>query len=117
MLFVLLLFSCATMLHAQTTSPCNDSMFIKLKARGVENLSEQEISYLNQKELECKAFLNANKVDNTKLAEANQAVQSRQTDRRRSNASHAAYKAKKGFGNLLVIAIATFGVLYALEKL
>lgn len=92
-------------------------MFIKLKARGVENLSEQEISYLNQKELECKAFLNANKVNNTELAQANQAVQSLQTDRRRSNASHAAYKAKKGFGNLLVIAIATLGLMFALEKL
>jgi len=61
--------------YSQTTeSPCNDPKFLELKKKGVENLSESEIVYYNQKEKECTLFMNSNQSNTSELAKVNDAI-------------------------------------------
>jgi len=59
---------------AQTSSPCDDLKFLELKKRGVENLSESEMTYYSQKEKECDQYLKASQNNSKVLAQVNSEI-------------------------------------------
>ena len=116
LVLILSLFS-YTSLSAQTSSPCNDSLYLKLKSRGVENLSENEIAYLSQKENECRTYTNSLTVDKSKVEAANQAIVQKRNYEERERRDSRNYRLKKGTGKFISMVIIFGALLYALKKL
>jgi len=52
-------------------SPCNDSLFVQLQAKGVTSLNETEFAYYSQKEKDCEAFTKSLANDQNKVSQVN----------------------------------------------
>jgi ribosomal protein L16 Arg81 hydroxylase len=110
LLITLICFFSLNLLQAQSNSPCNDSLYLKLKAKGIENLTEDEISYLSQKENECKVYNNSNKIDNSKIAAADQMVQQKRDTEQKNKRDRRNYKTRTAVGKLLWLTIVFGGL-------
>lgn len=49
------------------TSPCSDSLYVVLKAKTIEQMTDREFAYFNQKEKDCSEFRKAQMQEEVKV--------------------------------------------------
>ena len=56
----LILLLTLTMILGQTTSPCDDELYLELKSKKLDELSEREYNYFISKDTQCNQYLSSN---------------------------------------------------------